>query len=123
MPTLQQRKKLGSFAGRITGSFIAFLFPLGRFHFREPVFRGEVVLVIHPNTGEEIIKSIDTRGIAERETAEDGIKRRFLKHTAPDSDGSDFQFQSKQVGAQHTGREPGFRSKHRIAILQNGIRL
>ena len=74
MPTLQQRKKLGSFAGRITGSFIAFLFPLGRFHFREPVFRGEIVLVIHPNAGEEIIKSTDTRGIAERETAEDGIR-------------------------------------------------
>ena len=123
MPALQQRKKLGSRAGRITGSLFAFLFALGRFHFRKPVFGGEVVRIILPNTGEEIIKSPDTRGIAERETAEDGIKRSFLKHTAPDSDGSHFQFQGKQVGAQHTGREPGFWSKNRVAVLHNGIGL
>ena len=92
MPVLQQRKKPGSRAGRITGGLFAFLFSLGRFHFRKPVFRGEVVRIIHPNTGEEIIKSPDARGITERETAEGGIKRRFLKHTAPDSGGSNFQF-------------------------------
>ena len=48
-----------------------------------------------PDAGKEIIKSTDTRGIPERETAEDGIKRSFLKHAAPDSDGRNFQFQSK----------------------------
>ena len=76
-----------------------------------------------PDAGKEIIKSPDTRGIAKREPAEDGIKGSFLKHAAPDSDGSNFQFQSKQIGAQHTGREPGLRAKDRITILQNGIRL
>ena len=43
-------------------------------HFRKLVFWGEVIRIIHPNVGEEIIKRPDTRGIAERETAEDGIK-------------------------------------------------
>ena len=121
VPTLRQRKKLGSRAGRITGSLFAFLFPLGRFHFRKPVFGGEIVRIILPNTGEETIKSPDTRGIAEREIAEDGIKRSFLKHTAPEGDGSHFQFQSKEVGAQHTGRKPWLRAKNRVAVLHNGI--
>ena len=76
-----------------------------------------------PDAGKEIIKSPDTRGIPEREPAEDGIKGSFLKHAAPDSDGSNFQFQGKQVGAQHTGREPGFWSKNRVAVLHNGIGL
>ncbi|MEY8431993.1 hypothetical protein AALC75_15960 [Lachnospiraceae bacterium 48-42] len=67
------------------------------------------------------MKSPDTRGIAERETAEDGIKRSFLKHMASDSDGSDFQFQGNQVGSQHTGRKHGSRAKNRVAVLQNGI--
>ena len=76
-----------------------------------------------PDAGKEIIKSTDTRGIPERETAEDGIKRSFLKHAAPDSDGSNFQFQSKQVGAQQAGREPWFRAKNRVTILHDRIRL
>ena len=89
--TSQQRKKFGSNAGRVTGSFIAFLFPLGRFHFRETVFRGKVVGIILPDTGKEIIKSSDAGSIPERESAEDGIKRSFPEHAAPDSDGSYFQ--------------------------------
>ena len=121
MPAFEQRKKFGSYAGRIAGSLIAFLFPPGRFHFRKSVFRREIVRIIRPNTGEEIIKSADTRGIAERETAEDGIKGRFLKHTSPDCDGSHFQFQSKQIGTQHTGREPWFEAKNRVTFLHNGI--
>ena len=31
--------------------FFRLSFPLGRFHFRKPVFRGEIVRIIHPNTG------------------------------------------------------------------------
>ena len=123
MPAFQQRKKPGSCAGRITGSFFAFLIPLGRLHFREAVFWGKVVRIILPNAGKEIIKGSDTGSIAEREPTEDGIKRGFPEHTAPESDGSHFQFQGKQVGAQHTGREPGFRTKNRVAVLHNGIRL
>ena len=124
MPAFQQGKKPGSHAGRVAGSLIAFLFAFGSFlYLREPVFRGKVVGVILPDAGKEIIKSTDAGGIAERETAEDGIKRSFLKHTAPDSDGSHFQFQGKQVGAQHAGREPGFWSKNRVAVLHNGIGL
>ena len=76
-----------------------------------------------PDAGKEIIKSTDARGIPERETAEDGIKRSFLKHAAPDSDGSNFQFQSKQVGAQQAGRESWFRAKNRVTILHDRIRL
>ena len=75
-----------------------------------------------PDAGKEIIKSPNAWGIAEREPAEDGIKGSFLKHAAPDSDGSNFQFQGKQVGAQHTGREPWFRAKNRVTFLHNGIR-
>ncbi|MEY8482965.1 hypothetical protein AALD74_14090, partial [Lachnospiraceae bacterium 48-21] len=51
------------------------------------------------------------------------IKGSFLKHAAPDSDGRDFQLQSKQVGAQHAGREPGFRAKNRVTILHDRISL
>ena len=76
-----------------------------------------------PDAGKEIIKSPDTRGIAKREPAEDGIKGSFLKHAAPDSDGSHFQFQSEQIGAQHAGGEPWFRAKNRVTFLHNRIRL
>ena len=123
VPMLQQREKFGRSAGRIAGSFIAFLFSFRWFHFRETVFRGKIVRVILPDAGKEIIKSPDTGSIPERETAEDGIKRSFPEHAAPDRDGSYFQFQSKQIGAQHAGREPGFRAKNRITLLHNGIRL
>ncbi len=74
-----------------------------------------------PDAGKEIIKSPNAWGIAEREPAEDGIKGRFLKHAAPDSDGSNFQFQSKQIGAQHAGREPWFRAKNRVTFLHDRI--
>lgn len=121
VPAFQQRKEFGSHAGRIAGSLIAFLFALRRLHFREAVFRGETGGVILPNAGKEIIKSADTGGITERETTEDGIKRSFLKHTAPESDGSYLQFQSKQIGTQHTGRKAWFRAKNRVTILHNGI--
>ena len=76
-----------------------------------------------PDAGKEIIKSPNAWGIAKREPAEDGIKGSFLKHAAPDSDGSNFQFQGKQIGAQHAGREPWFRAKDRVAVPHDGIRL
>lgn len=120
-PAFQQRKKFGCGTGRIAGGFLAFLFPFGWFHFRETVFRGKVVPVILPDAGKEIIKSANTGSIPERETAEDGIKGSFPEHAAPGRDGSYFQFQSKQIGAQHAGREPGFRAKNRVALPHNGI--
>nr|WP_294492863.1 hypothetical protein [uncultured Mediterraneibacter sp.] len=120
-PMFQQRKEFGCGTGRITGSFLTFLFPFGWFHFRETVFRGKAASVILPDAGKEIIKSPDTGSIPERETAEDGIKRSFPEHAAPDRDGSYFQFQSKQIGAQHAGRKPWFRAKNRVTLLHNGI--
>lgn len=120
-PAFQQRKKFGCGTGRIAGSFLAFLFSLGWFYFRETVFRGKIVGVILPDAGKEIIKSPNAGSIPERETAEDGIKRSFPEHAAPDRDGSYFQFQSKQIGAQHAGWEPWFRSKNRVTLLHNGI--
>ena len=121
LPTFQQREKPGCSAGRITGSFLTFLFPFGWFHFREAVFRGKAASVILPDAGKEIIKSPDTGSIPERETAEDGIKRSFPEHAAPDRDGGYLQPQSKQIGTQHTGRKPWFRAKDRITILHKGI--
>ena len=121
LPTIQQREKLGSGTGRVTGSLITFPFPFGRFHFREPIFWGKMIGIILPDAGKEIIKSPDTRSIPEGETAEDGIKRSFPEHAAPDGDGSYFQSQSKQIGAQHAGRKPGFRAKNRVTFLHNGI--
>ena len=91
-PMFQQRKELGCGTGRITGSFLTFLFPFGRFHFRETVFRGKIVGVVLPDAEKEIIKSPDAGSISERESAEDGIKRSFPEHAAPDRDGSYFQF-------------------------------
>ncbi len=91
VPAFQEGKKPGSDAGRITGSLLSFLFPLWRFHSGKPVFRGEIIRIPLPHAGKEIIKGTDTRGIAERKAAEDGIKRVFLKHTAPGGDGSYFQ--------------------------------
>ena len=73
------------------------------------------------DAGKEIIKSPDTGSISKRETTEDGIKGSFPEHAAPESDRSYFQFQSKQVRAQHTGREPRFRAKDRITVLHDGI--
>lgn len=67
------------------GVFSPFFLPLGGFIFGKPVFGREVVLVILPNAGKEVIKSPDTRRITEGEPAEDGIKGSFLKHTAPNS--------------------------------------
>ena len=122
LPTFQQREKLGCSAGRITGSFLTFLFPFGWFHFRETVFRGKAASVILPDAGKEIIKSPDTGSIPERESAEDGIKGSFPEHTAPDRDGSYIQFQSEQIGAQHAGRKAGLRTKNRVTLLHNGIR-
>ena len=120
-PMFQQRKEFGCGTGRITGSFFTFLFPFGWFHFREAVFRGKAASVILPDAGKEIIKSPDTGSIPERETAEDGIKRSFPEHAAPDRDGGYLQLQSKQIGTQHTGRKPWFRAKDRITILHKGI--
>ena len=91
MPAFQQREKFGSRAGRITGSLITFLFPSWWLHFRETVLGRKVVPVVLPDTGKEIVKSSDTGGIPKREAAEDGIKRRFPEHSAPDGDGSYFQ--------------------------------
>ena len=76
-----------------------------------------------PDAGKEIIKSPDTGSIPERETAEDGIKRSFPEHAAPDRDGGYLQLQSKKIGAQHAGREPWLRAKNRVALLHNGISL
>ena len=120
-PAIQQRKKFGSGAGRIIGSFVTLLFPLGWFHFRKTIFRGKIAPVILPDAGKEIIKSPDAGSIPERETAKDGIKRGFPEHAAPDRDGSYLQLQSKQIGAQHAGRKPGFRTKNRVAVPHNGI--
>ena len=122
LPTFQQREKLGCSAGRITGSFLTFLFPFGWFHFRETVFRGKIVGVVLPDAGKEIIKSPDAGSIPESETAEDGIKRSFPEHAAPDGDGSYLQLQSKQIGAQHAGRKSRLRTKNRVTLLHNGIR-
>ena len=120
-PMFQQRKELGCGTGRITGSFLTFLFPFGWFHFRETVFRGKIVRVVLPDAKKEIIKSPDAGSIPERESAEDGIKRSFPEHAAPDRDGSYFQFQSKQIGAKHAGRKTGLRAKNRVTFLHNGI--
>ena len=117
LPALQQGQELRSYAGGIARSFISFLFPFRRFHFREAVFWGKVVGVILPDPGEKIIKRADTRSISKRETTKDSIKRSFPEHTAPYCNGSYFQFQSKQVGTQHTGWEPWFQSENRVAFL------
>ncbi len=72
--------------------------------------------------GKRSHKKSNAWGITEREATEDSIKRSFLRHAAPDSDGSNFQFQGKQVGVQHTGRKPWFRTKNRVVVSHNGIR-
>src|SRR5699024_12636657 len=54
LPTIQQREKLGSGTGRVTGSLITFPFPFGRFHFREPIFGGKMIGIILPDAGKEI---------------------------------------------------------------------
>ena len=55
------------------------------------------------------------------EAAENGIQRGLPEHTAPDSNGRNPQFQSKQIGAQHRGREPWFWSGDRVTLLHDGI--
>ena len=82
-----------------------------------------MVGVIFPDPGKEIIKGAHTGGVTEGKAAKNSIKGSFPEHAAPDSDRSHFQFQSKQVGAQHTGRKVGLWAKNGVAFLQNGIRL
>ena len=120
-PAFQQRKKFRGDTGRIAGSFIALLFPFRRFHFRETILRGEVIGIILPDAGKEIIKSTDTRSIAKGEAAEDGIQRSFLKHAAPPRNGRDFKLECEQVGAEHTGREPWMWPENGVTFLHNGI--
>ena len=74
------------------GVLSPFFFPLGGFIFGKRSLGGRLIRIILPNAGKEVIKSPDPRRITEGEAAEDGIKGSFLKHTAPDSDGSYFQF-------------------------------
>ena len=81
-----------------------------------------MVSAVLPDAGKEIIKSPDAGSIPESETAEDGIKRSFPEHAAPDGDGSYLQLQSKQIGAQHAGRKSRLRTKNRATLLHNGIR-
>lgn len=85
----QQRKKSGSCAGRTTGSLFAFVLAI-RFYFGKPVF-GERLLESRFQRREKIIKDANVWSITEREAIEDGIKRSFPEHTAPDSDESHFQ--------------------------------
>ena len=39
----------------------------------------------------------------------------------PDSNGSNFQLQGKQIRTQHTGREPWFWSKDGVTLLHDGV--
>ena len=114
-------RSLDAILEELQGVLSPFFFPLGRFHFRETVFRGKIVGAALPDAGKEIIKSPDTGSIPKRETAEDGIKRSFPEHAAPDRDGGYLQLQSKQIGTQHTGRKPWFGAEDRITILHKGI--
>ena len=52
--------------------------------------------IILPDAGKEIIKSPDTRSIPEGETAEDGIKRSFPEHAAPDGDEVTFSLKASR---------------------------
>lgn len=77
--------------------------------------------VILPDAGKEIIKGANARGITESEAAEDGVKGRFPKHATPNRDGSDLEFQGKQVRAEHAGRKAWLWPKNGVTILHNGI--
>lgn len=52
-------------------------FSFGRLHFRKTILGRQVVSVILPDTGKEIVKSPETRSIPEREAAEDGIRGEY----------------------------------------------
>lgn len=82
VPTFQQRKKFGSYTGRITRGLITFLCPFRRLHFRETVFGRKIIPVILPDTGKEIIKGSDTGSISKSETTKDCIKGSFPEHAA-----------------------------------------
>lgn len=67
------------------------LFSFRQSHFRETTIGRKSVSAILPDTGKEIIKSPNSRGITKRKTAENGIKRTVLEHAASDGDRSYFQ--------------------------------
>ena len=72
------------------GVLTPFFFSLVGFIFGKRSFGGKVVSVILTDAEKEIIKSPNAGSIPERESAEDGIKRGFPEHAAPDRDGSYF---------------------------------
>ena len=115
----RQRSSRGRSLEAVLERLIPFLFPLRRIHLREPAFRGKTAGSVLSDTGEEIIKGTDTRSVPKRESTKDGIKGHFPEHTAPNSDGSYFQLQRKQVRTQHAGRKVGPEIKNKVTFLQN----
>ena len=83
LPTIQQREKLGSGTGRVTGILITFPFPFGRFHFREPIFGGKMIGIILPDAGKEIIKSPDTGSIPHKRELKQAVLVKLLNKTHP----------------------------------------
>lgn len=100
-------------------SFFTRLLPFGSFHSSEALMRGEIIGVGVPDTGEKIIKGTDTGDVIRAETAEDGPKRAEAQSLDPLGNGSIFEFEGKQVRAEHAGRLARFRTKERIGFSQD----
>ena len=82
---------------------------------------GEIVIFREPKPSGKVVKSPDTRRMADHETREDGVKKVVLQGRSPGSKGRDFELHRKQVGAQHIRRKPRLRAEYGITILHELI--
>ena len=78
---------------------------------------GEIVFFRKPKPPGKVVKSPDTRGIADHESREDGEKIVLLQGRSPGSKRRDFELHGKQVRAQHIRRKPRLWTEDRITIL------
>lgn len=74
-----------------------------------------------PKLIKEVIKSADTRGVSDRKTAEDSIKRIVFNWADQSVMEVTLNFQGKQIRTMNVGRSTEFRTEYRIPIFHKSI--
>ena len=102
-------------------SLFSFFFRFLRFFLWYMDRIGEIVFPGDPKPGEEISKGSNAGSIANGKTGDDGMQMVLLEVSSPFRIRNDFKFYRHKDRTEHIGRESGFRTKNRIAVLHEGI--
>lgn len=105
MDALQKGKEFCGSAVRIAGSFLTMFFTFFGFCFFMLNLIDVVAFVRLPEAVEKIVKSTDTGGVIDRETAEDGIQGSDFKQPAPFRNGIYFQYDREKIGTERSRQE------------------